>query len=278
MICISLIPSISKFPLFTFLILISLNTNSYSQNSSRSWKFENTPEWSDEFNYDGLPDSSKWTFESGDDGWGNNELQYYTIGDNAIVKNGVLKIIAEKSGNKNYTYTSSRMITRDKAYWNYGRIEIKARLPAGRGTWSAFWMLPQSYSYGRNISSGEIDIMEHVGFEQDVVHFSVHTKAYNSYKKNEKTNSKIIPSPENRFCIYSMDWTPQGIRGYVDGIKYFEYLNNNKGFKYWPFDKNFFLIINLAVGGDWGGLHGIDNNIFPATMEIDYVRVYKFLE
>lgn len=278
MTCLRLLQKIIIITIFTFLILILLHGDSHSQYPPHLWKFGESPEWSDEFNNDGIPDTSKWTFETGDDGWGNNELQYYTNGKNAVIENGVLKIIAKKTGKKNYAYTSSRIITRNKADWKYGRIEIKAKLPEGRGTWSAFWMLPQKFSYGAGTSSGEIDIMEHVGFEPDIVHFSVHTKAYNSYYKNEKTKSKNISSPESKFYIYSIDWTPYGIRGYVDGIKYFEYLKNKKSFKYWPFDKNFFLIINLAIGGDWGGLHGVDNKIFPATLEIDYVRVYKFLE
>ena len=139
-------------------------------------------------------------------------------------------------------------------------------------------MLPTIQYYGKETSSGEIDIMEHVGYEKNIVHFSVHTKAYNSKFKNEKTKKLVVNKISDTFHIYRLDWTSYGIRGYVDGKKYFEYLNNGNGSKYWPFDKKFFLIINLAIGGDWGGLKGIDNSIFPANMEIDYVRVYRSLE
>lgn len=264
--------------IYLICVIFLFYNDSYSQNRNLKWKFENTPEWFDEFDDRPDPDSLKWTFETGGDGWGNNELQYYTKGDNAVIEKGVLKIIARKEKKKKRKYTSSRLITKYKAGWLYGRIEIKAKLPYGRGTWPAIWMLPVRQYYGKETSSGEIDIMEHVGYEQDVVHFSVHNKAYNSSLKNEKTKKTVVDKSSGRFHIYRLDWTPYGIRGFVDGKKYFEYKNSGKGSKYWPYNKKFFLIINLAIGGDWGGIKGIDNSIFPATMEIDYVRVYNFIE
>lgn len=253
-----------------------MNAELYSQKSKNKWKFDNTPEWSDEFDYSGLPDSAKWSFETGGDGWGNNELQYYTKGKNASVENGVLKITAKKEKKFSRKYTSSRLITRLKGQWLYGRIEVKAKMPKGRGTWPAVWMLPtDGFNAGHSVN-GEIDILEYVGFEPDKIHFSVHTDENNNYSNNEITSEKKIKNAESKFHIYRMDWTPYGIRGYIDGKKYFEYMNNGKGKKYWPFDKKFFLIINLAIGGNWGGLVGVDDKIFPATFEIDYVRVYKF--
>lgn len=268
---------------FYFIIYLScivflINGNAISQNNIHKWNFEDTPEWFDEFENGDQLDSAKWTFETGGDGWGNNELQYYTKGENALIENGILKIIAKKESKKKKKYTSSRIVTKNKADWLYGRVEVKAKLPDGRGTWPAFWMLPVKYSYGSETSSGEIDIMEHVGYEPDIVHFSIHNKAYNSGLKNEKTTKLKVKKSSISFHIYRLDWTPYGIRGFVDGKKYFEYKNTGKGSKYWPFDKKFFLIINLAIGGDWGGINGIDNSIFPATMEIDYVRVYNFIE
>ncbi len=259
-------------------IIFLLYNNAYTQKKSYKWKFEDTPEWSDEFDENNKLDSTKWTFETGGDGWGNNELQYYTKGENISLADGLLKITARKEKRKKKNYTSSRIVTKHKGEWLYGRVEVKAKLPDGKGIWPAVWMLPSKQYYGIETSSGEIDIMEHVGYEPDIVHFSIHNKAYNSGLKNEKTAKVTVKNSANSFYIYRLDWTPYGIRGYVDGKKYFEYKNNGKGSKYWPFDKKFFLIINLAVGGDWGGLKGVDNSIFPSTFEIDYVRVYKFIE
>lgn len=259
-------------------IIFLISGNVYSQKNIHKWKFEDTPEWFDDFENSDQLDSAKWTYETGGDGWGNNELQYYTKGDNALIENGILKIISKKESKRKRKYTSSRIVTKNKGEWLYGKIEVKAKLPCGRGTWPAFWMLPVRQYYGKETSSGEIDIMEHVGYEPDIVHFSIHNKAYNSSLKNEKTTKLTVKKSSSAFHIYRLDWTPYGIRGFVDGKKYFEYKNTGKGSKYWPFDKKFFLIINLAIGGDWGGIKGIDNSIFPATMEIDYVRVFNFIE
>lgn len=268
----------SYYLIFTACIIFLISEKVFSQKINHKWKFDNTPEWSDEFDNDNQPDSLKWTFETGGDGWGNNELQYYTKGDNALIENGILKIIAKKESKKKKKYTSSRIVTKNKGEWLYGRVEVKAKLPEGKGTWPAVWMLPVKYFYGGETSSGEIDIMEHVGYEPDIVHFSIHSKAYNSGLKNEKTTKLKVKNSSRAFHIYRLDWTPYGIRGFVDGKKYFEYKNTGKGSRFWPFDKKFFLIINLAIGGDWGGIKGVDNSIFPATMEIDYVRVYNFIE
>lgn len=258
-------------------IVFILQDYVHAQNKSDKWKFEETPEWNDEFVSAGL-DSMKWTYETGGDGWGNNELQYYTDGENVSVSDGILRITARKEKRKSRNYTSSRIVTRHKGEWLYGKVEVRAKLPNGKGTWPAIWMLPSRQFYGSETSSGEIDIMEHVGYEPDIVHFSIHNKAYNSSLKNEKTSKTKVKHSSGRFHNYTLEWTPYGIRGFADGKKYFEYLNKKKGSKFWPFDKKFFLILNLAIGGDWGGLNGVDNSIFPATLEIDYVRVYKFIE
>lgn len=266
--------------IITFISIFTLLTavDSISQSRQLSWKFEKTPCWTDEFENSVFPDTSKWKFETGGDGWGNNELQYYTNGANVKIKNGVLKITGRKEKIGGRKFTSSRLVTKGKADWKYGKIEVRAKLPKGRGTWPAVWMLPANDFYGEGLPSGEIDIMEHVGFEPDVIHFSVHTEKFNSSKKNEKTGKTFAENADEEFHVYKMEWTPYGIRGYVDEEKYFEYKNTNSGYRYWPFDKNFFLIINLAIGGSWGGEKGIDNKIFPAEFEIDFVRVYKFLQ
>lgn len=263
--------------LILLFVTIIFNTAAISQVKSQKWKFSKVPVWSDEFTEASL-DTSKWSFEKGGDGWGNNELQYYTKGDNLYVENGILKITANKKNSHTNHYTSSRIVTKDKADWLYGKFIIKAKMPGGRGTWPALWMLPSKGYNAQSSENGEIDILEYVGFEKDLAHFSLHTESYNNRSGNEKTTRKKVKNAEEKFNIYRMDWTPYGIRGYVNGKKYFEYKNNSKGFKFWPFDKKFFLIINLAIGGDWGGFKGVDDKIFPATLEIDYVKVYDFLK
>jgi beta-glucanase (GH16 family) len=243
----------------------------------KNWQFETTPVWQDEFNIGVSPDATKWTFETGGSGWGNNELQYYTSGVNSSISGGNLIIAAKKENLLGREYTSSRMITKGKGDWLYGRFEVKAKIPKGRGTWPAIWMLSSDNAYGNWPSSGEIDIMEHVGYDVNKIHCSVHTSAYNHTRGTQKTATKIIPDATDAFHIYRIDWTPYAVRGYIDGLPYFEFLNNNTGFTAWPFNKPFHLILNVAVGGNWGGVQGVDNTIFPATMEVDYVKVYKMI-
>lgn len=233
--------------------------------------------WADEFDYDGLPDSTKWSYEVGGSGWGNNELQYYTSKElkNASVASGKLTIAAllESFGGK--SYTSARLVSKLKGDWLYGRIEISAKLPSGRGTWPAIWMMPTDSYYGGWPNSGEIDIMEHVGYDPYVVHANTHTNMYNG--ANGKGASLNVYDAFDAFHVYSVDWSPTKMDFYVDDTKYFT-LNETSDYKTWPFNKRFFLIMNIAVGGNWGGAQGVDNTIFPAKMDIDYVRVYKSSE
>lgn len=251
----------------------STNTN---PPTSYEWQFENTAVWTEEFSTDGLPDPSKWNYDIGGSGWGNNELQYYTDGLNANITSGILKITAKKESYAGKEYTSTRMVTKNKADWLYGRFEIKAKLPKGRGTWPAIWMLPTENAYGGWPNSGEIDIMEHVGFNENTVHFTLHAGGF--YAANGKGSSKFIVGATDDFHLYRLDWTPYGIRGYFDNEKVFEYLNPGAGYFTWPYDKKFHLLLNIAVGGNWGGAQGVDNTIFPATMEVDYIKVYKFVK
>lgn len=243
----------------------------------KNWQFETTPVWEDDFSSGSTPDASKWTFETGGSGWGNNELQYYTAGPNSTIAGGIMTITAKKESFSGREYTSSRMITKGKGDWLYGRFEVRAKLPKGRGTWPAIWMLSSENSYGTWPSSGEIDIMEHVGYDLDNVHCSVHTSAYNHTRGTQKTASKVVAGSTNDFHIYRIDWTPYAVRGYIDGVQYFEFVNGNTGFTTWPFDKKFHIIMNVAVGGDWGGVQGVDNTVFPAAMQVDYVKVYKMI-
>jgi beta-glucanase (GH16 family)/glycerophosphoryl diester phosphodiesterase len=241
--------------------------------ATNGWKLT----WSEEFNFSGLPDSSKWSYSTGGHGWGNNELQYYTDRDtlNANVEAGVLKIIARKQTKENRQYTSARLLTEDKAEFTYGKIEVSAKLPAGRGTWPAIWMLGKNRLEAGWPLCGEIDIMEHVGFNKDSVFGTVHTEAYNHMKGTQKGKGIFISNPYSGFHKYSIEWSPEKIDFIVDGKVYNTILNEHLTEKEWPFDQPFYLILNIAVGGSWGGQKGIDENIFPAVMEIDYVRVFQ---
>lgn len=266
-----------KFILFLFLPAALMAQQNYSSHSTIVFEFEKTPFWQDEFDKEGLPDSSKWNYDIGGHGWGNNELQYYTS-QNAFVQNGVLTIQARKESYKGKSYTSSRMVTKGKASFLYGRFEIKAKLPEGKGLWPAIWMLPIENKYGNWPESGEIDIMEQVGYAPYEIHISAHTELYNWPKGTQKTAVLTVPACTKEFHIYRLDWTPEKLIGYVDSIKVFEFKDEKKGHAAWPFHEPFYLLLNVAVGGNWGGQKGIDDTIFPAGMMVDYVRVYKLIQ
>lgn len=246
---------------------------------SNASEFESKPFWADEFDKKGLPDAKKWGYDVGGSGWGNHELQYYTKDNlkNARVENGKLIIEAIKEPLEGKNYTSARLTSKGKADFLYGRFEVKAKLPKGLGTWPAIWMLATEHSYGQNYwpDNGEIDIMEHVGYDPNVIHASVHTKSYYHSIGTQKTAVKTIPTSMTEFHVYRIDWTPEKIDSYIDGELYFTFKNEKTGWKEWPFDKKQHILLNLAVGGDWGGQKGVDDSIFPQKMEIDYVRVYK---
>jgi len=242
------------------------------------WQFETTPVWQDDFTNPGIPDPTKWSYDIGGSGWGNNELQYYTGGDNVGIVNDNLVIQAKKQNFEGRQYTSTRLISKGKGDWTYGRFEVRAKLPKGRGTWPAIWLLSSDNSYGQWPSSGEIDIMEHVGFDLNNVHATIHCSAFNGQRGNQKSSSKIVPNSTTEFHVYRIDWTPYSMKGFVDDEQYFEYINDNTSFTTWPFNKNFYMILNVAVGGNWGGAQGVDDTCFPASMEVDYVKVYKIIQ
>lgn len=245
----------------------------------KNWSFEATPTWADEFDYTGLPLTSNWDYDIGGSGWGNNEKQYYTNSlSNASVADGKLTITAKKENLSGMAYTSARLVTRNKVDKLYGRFEISAKLPTGKGTWPAIWMLPTDRAYGDWPKSGEIDIMEHVGYDQNNVHFTTHTEAYYFKINTQKTSTRMIADASTAFHKYRVDWTPYAVRGYFDDALIFTFANEGSGYKVWPFDKRFHLLLNLAIGGDWGGAQGIDDSIFPQKFEIDYVRYYKMIE
>ena len=235
--------------------------------------------WSDEFDYQGLPDPGKWSYDTIGNawGWGNHELQYYTTAEirNASVSKGTLKITVLKDTTGISNYTSARLMTKDKGDWLYGRFEIKAKLPDGRGLWPAIWMLPSDWEYGGWPQSGEIDIMENVGFDPYTIVSSVHTSDYNHRIHTERNNKITVNDNRDKFHVYGVEWDETTIKGFIDDQIYFTFEKEADDPKVWPFDKRFHLLLNIAVGGDWGGQKGIDDSIFPATMEIDYVRVYQ---
>ncbi|MBX2924640.1 MAG: glycoside hydrolase family 16 protein [Chitinophagaceae bacterium] len=233
--------------------------------------------WSDEFDYTGLPDSTKWSYDTGGHGWGNNEKQFYTEGrlENASVKNGILNITAIKENFEGASYTSARFTSKNKGDWKYGRMEIKAKMPKGRGLWPAIWMLPTDWKYGDWPKSGEIDIMEHVGYLPDSVFGTVHTDAYNHRIGTQKGKNTFRSDLSEAFHVYTLDWDENEIKIFIDQELYFTYPNEKKTYREWPFDQRFHLLMNMAVGGDWGGSRGIDDSIFPQAMQVDWVRVYQ---
>ncbi|PYS68215.1 MAG: glycoside hydrolase, partial [Acidobacteria bacterium] len=226
--------------------------------------------WADEFDYHGLPDPKKWGYDVGGQGWGNKELQYYSEHrkENARVENGLLIIEARREAMNGQEYTSARLVSKGKGDWTYGRIEVRAKLPSGRGSWPAIWLLPSSKVYGGWPNGGEIDIMEHVGFDPDVVHSSVHTKAYNHSINTQKTAKINVPTSRTEFNTYTIEWTPNEIRAFVNQQQFFTFKNERltnpaADYHQWPFDKPFHLLINIAVGGTWGGSQGVDQSIWP---------------
>lgn len=267
---------------FVYLVLIvvcfsrcnasTTDHNNGTNTTDSAWKLS----WSEEFNYTGLPDSAKWNYETGGHGWGNNELQFYTKASplNVEVSNGTLKLRAIKQKMENRDYTSARLVTRGKKDFTYGRIEIRAKLPPGRGLWPAIWMLGNNVSSVGWPMSGEIDIMEHVGYEKDSVLATIHTDTYNHVKGTQKTKKTFIADPYTAFHTYWIEWTPEYMDFYKDSTMYNHIVNEHKTKKEWPFDDPFFLVLNIAIGGNLGGKEGVDTNVFPGTMEVDYVRVY----
>lgn len=236
--------------------------------------------WSDEFDYEGAVDTSKWSFNTGGGGWGNQELQYYTEEGNAWVEDDKLIIELRKEEQGSNRYTSARLVTKDIAEWKYAKVEVSAKLPTGLGTWPAIWMMPATdHNYGVWPNSGEIDIMEHVGYDQGVIHSTIHTKAYNHSKNTQKGKQVKVEDCSEQFHVYSVEWLPDKLIFSVDGEEHFTFeptkYTKNPTYEQWPFDREFYLILNIAFGGSWGGQHGIDESLESARMEVDYVRVYQ---
>ena len=234
--------------------------------------------FSDEFAGNAEIDTASWRVYKGDGcpqlcGFGNNELQQYT-GDtrNLRIEDGVLIIEAHRRED----YTSAKVTTEAMPGWTYGKISVRARLPKGLGTWPAIWMLPDSNEFGGWPKSGEIDIMEHVGFNEAVVHGTIHTEAYNGMLGTQNTGTMRVEDATSAFHVYTVEWTKETLRWFIDDTEYHVIERKDSDtYKEWPFDKPFHLILNLAVGGDWGGREGVDEDAFPARFEIDWVRVWQ---
>jgi beta-glucanase (GH16 family) len=237
--------------------------------------------WADEFDADGLPDPAKWAYDTAANrtGWYNNERQYYASGrhDNAEVKNGRLVIIARKEslaampdyGGQHYT--SARLVTRGKASWTQGFIEVRAKLPCGPGSWPAIWMLGTG---GQWPADGEIDIMEHVGNKPGEILGSIYTNAQNWPRGTGKTDRIMVPDACQAFHAYQLTWTKDRMLVGVDGHNYAELVKlKDGGNDQWPFDRPQYLLLNLAVGGDLGG--PVRDDTLPWQFEVDYVRVYQ---
>jgi len=231
--------------------------------------------WSEEFNTPGSVNPEKWAFEEGY--IRNDEKQFYTKNlENCRIENGQLVIEARKEAYKNFKYTSASITTQNKKEFLYGRIEVRAKLPTGKGAWPAIWMLGTNIDKSGWPLCGEIDIMENVGFDPHKVHGNIHTKSYNHTLGTNKGNSTIDSTLSNSFHVYSINWTPEKIDFFLDDKLYFSFTNDNKGdITTWPFSKPHYLILNLAIGGFWGGKEGIDDSIFPHQYLIDYVRYYS---
>ncbi|SIT02115.1 Glycosyl hydrolases family 16 [Zobellia uliginosa] len=290
-------PLISKY--LIPLIFIGLTLGSCEGNNKKTDDTEAEEEspagytlvWADEFDGKGEPNPDNWAYEIGF--IRNNEAQYYTDDPKNIrVEDGFLIIEAHKEKVENEAfvseeadnwmkkeaygkYTSASVTTKDLNEWKYGKVSVRAKLPKGIGTWPAIWMLGQNWKKVGWPQCGEIDIMEHVGYQSDSIFGTVHTEAFNHIKKTEVGKSVFIENPYDDFHEYSIEWTPEKIVFLLDGTAYHQFENLHKTDAEWPFDQPFHLKLNLAIGGSWGGLKGIDDSIFPQKMIIDYARVYQ---
>ncbi|WP_264551564.1 glycoside hydrolase family 16 protein [Flavobacterium sp. N2038] len=224
--------------------------------------------WSDEFNTDGAPDPAKWGYDLGNGGFGNNEKQNYTnSATNVIVQGGSLKITSKKEASGGSDYSSARLKSEGKFAFTYGKVEVRAKLPTGGGTWPAIWMLGANYATNAWPACGEIDIMEHVGNQQDLIHGTLHYPGHSGGEAN--TGSKTIANVSTQFHIYKTIWSPESVKIYVDD----ELIHSVPNDATLPFNKDFFLILNVAMGGNFGGV--IDPTFTQSSMEIDYVKVYQ---
>lgn len=236
--------------------------------------------WSDEFNNPGLPDQSKWGYEKGL--IRNSELQYYTENrsENARIEDSVLIIETRKEAWEGSDYTSASLTTHGIGDWLYGKVEISAKVPTGKGTWPALWMMPTYQEYGGWPKSGEIDIMEYIGVEPQNLFYTTHFEGTDGtgHASSGSGGTHQIQDPFDQFIKFSMIWTPEKIEWYANGVKYHEYLKSSDDPRVWPFNREFHIRLSLAYGGTWGGYGGVDDSKLPHSLLIDYVRVFQTRE
>lgn len=270
---------------YSLLLLIACFLLAFVWSGSRNVKntsVERTLVWADEFDQGELPDPKRWSYMEGDGcpgncGWGNNELQYYTReqAENARIENGNLIIETHRQPMGKQEYTSARIISKNKGDWRYGKMVARAKLPIGRGVWPAIWMLPTEWKYGSWPASGEIDIMEFVGYMPDSLFGTVHTQKYNHVIGTQVSKGIFSETLSTEFHEYGIEWDAHKIDFLFDGKVYLTFDNRGEGSEAWPFDQPFHFVLNIAVGGNWGGQQGVDTTIWPQRMEVDYVRVYQ---
>lgn len=278
---------------FLYTLFIAVFASCGSDNPGNGFDYDENPPvddtvqsgdliWSDEFNTDGQPSSSNWTYDigHGEGGWGNNEVQYYTDeSKNVRVENGNLIIDALK---ENGEWTSARIKTQGKQNFRYVTVKVRAKLPQGSGTWPAIWMLGSDITDAGWPACGEVDIMEHVGKDPGMVHGSLHSPS--SYGNTQNSGSTEVTDFSEAFHVYEVEWTTNRITFKIDGTAFYSYEPSVKNDQTWPYNDDFFIIMNIAMGGNWGSdaqyesggmKNGIDPNLSQARMEIDYIRVYK---
>lgn len=258
------------------------NPNVASYTARGTVVFDGNPNWTmiynDEFDVNGLPDPSKWTIDARPKGWINNEQQVYTDAsrDNARVRNGNLVITGKKdfpTGDPNAPWSSARVVSLGKMEFLYGKAEMRAKLPRARGSWPAFWLMPVSSAYGNWPKSGEVDILEHVGNNFGKAMCAVHTENKNWTNGGNLGGNQIMPDLDTVYHVYGVEWSPDSLRFTHDGVGFYTYVNPKTDWKDWPFDKPFFMILNIAIGGGMGG--AITEADWPDSMQVDYVRVYQ---
>lgn len=244
------------------------NNSSLFQNLTVAVRFTPVLSWSDEFNEGTQPNPNNWTKETGGNGWGNNEAQYYTDrNDNSFLNDGLLHIVLKKEPWENRDYTSARLISHGHYQFTYGRVEVRAKLPSGGGTWPAIWMLGSNFASAGWPGCGEIDIMEQIGNDPGKIHGTLHHPGHSG--ANGSNGHTMVPDCSTEFHVYSCDWSPTHLKFYVDDVLFYTFTNSQN----LPFNHDFFLILNVAMGGNFGGQ--IDENFVQSEMLVDYVRVYR---
>jgi beta-glucanase (GH16 family) len=231
--------------------------------------------WADEFSQDGAPNPKDWGYEEGF--IRNNEKQYYMRDrrENARVEGGRLIIEARKDGPADRPISSASLTTRGRREFLYGRIEARAKVPTGRGTWPAIWTLGTNIGEADWPRCGELDILEYVGYDPNGLHANVHVDAYNHTKNNGKGRRVERTEPWKKFFVHAVEWTPNKVEFFIDDERILLFEKESDDIAVWPFDKPQYLILNLAIGGAWGGVQGVDESLLPHRFEIDYVRYYK---